>query len=138
MLVYLCLFIYTERECVSPGGAEGEGQADSMVSTEPNVGLHPVTLRSWLELTSSRMLNWPATQVPQNVFIRFLVTDNLPFISFKHLEIGTKKWLYVSLTRVYRHFLPCNFPNLVDTDSELGLTKCQYASLRTNGCVICK
>jgi len=28
------------------GGAEGEGQADSMLRAEPDVGLNPMTLRS--------------------------------------------------------------------------------------------
>jgi len=28
------------------GGAEGEGQADSVLSVEPDAGLDPITLRS--------------------------------------------------------------------------------------------
>ena len=36
-----------EREHTSKGGvAEGEGEADSPLSREPNVGLDPRTLRS--------------------------------------------------------------------------------------------
>jgi len=33
-----------ERECTAGGAAEGEGEADSPLSREPNVGLHPRTL----------------------------------------------------------------------------------------------
>lgn len=34
------------------GGAEEEGQADSPLREESDVGLDPRTLRSWLELNS--------------------------------------------------------------------------------------
>ena len=53
---FLKIFYLFERECVPAhtsggrgsrwGGAEGEGQADSMVSMEPDVGLHLMTLRA--------------------------------------------------------------------------------------------
>ena len=39
------LFIYF-RERKSKEGAEGESQADSLLSTEPSAGLDPVILRS--------------------------------------------------------------------------------------------
>ena len=62
------LFIYLrERESVSRGvgGAEGEGQAHSMLSTEPYVGLSLTTLRSWPEPKSwvRHSTDW-ATQAP--------------------------------------------------------------------------
>ena len=31
------------------GGSEGEGEADALLSREPNAGLDPRTLRSWPE-----------------------------------------------------------------------------------------
>ena len=45
------LFIYlTERERAQAGGAaEGEGEADFLLSREPDVGLDLKTLRSWPE-----------------------------------------------------------------------------------------
>ena len=50
------------------GGAEGEGQADSMLSTEPYTGLDPTTLRPWLSQNQVRWLtNW-AMQVPLEGF----------------------------------------------------------------------
>ena len=33
-------------------GAEGEGQADSVLSMGPDLGLNPMTLRGWLEMKS--------------------------------------------------------------------------------------
>ena len=44
------LFIYFRESKHKWGGAEGEKEADSLLSREPNVGLHPETLRSCPEL----------------------------------------------------------------------------------------
>ena len=44
-LVIFYLFIYLKERGVG-GGAEGEGQADSALSWEPNMVLDPMTLRS--------------------------------------------------------------------------------------------
>ena len=43
----------------SGGGAEGEGEANSLLSREPNVGLNPRTLGSWPE-SKTDMLNRPS------------------------------------------------------------------------------
>ena len=45
-----------EREHEWRGGAEGEGEADSLLQREPKVGLHPETLGSWPELMSWRQM----------------------------------------------------------------------------------
>jgi len=38
-----------EKESMNGGGVEGEGEADSPLSREPDVGLDPRTLGSWPE-----------------------------------------------------------------------------------------
>jgi len=74
-LFFKILFIYLsvrdwerKRERVGRGGAEGEGQADSVLSTEPDAGLGPTTLGSWPELGPGvrRLADW-ATQVPLKI-----------------------------------------------------------------------
>ena len=51
------------RECVHVsmirGGAEGDGEAGSPVSREPNVRLDPRILRSWPEQTADAELTEP-------------------------------------------------------------------------------
>ena len=49
-----------ERESTAGGEAEGEKEADSLLSTEPNVGLHPRTPGSRLELK----VDTPSTTEP--------------------------------------------------------------------------
>ena len=44
---------------MSRKGAEGEGKADSSLSREPSVGLHPRTLRSGPELKADASLSHP-------------------------------------------------------------------------------
>ena len=54
------LFIYLkEREHKWRGEAEGEGEAGSSLSGEPNVGLDPRTLRSCPELKADTQLTEP-------------------------------------------------------------------------------
>ena len=69
------LFIYL-REWASErawagGGAEGEGEADSLLSREPSVGLNPRTLGPWPELKADA---WP-TELPGAAHFSFFDTD---------------------------------------------------------------
>ena len=50
---YVCIWEREERMrnwAQAGGGTEGEGEADSPLSREPNWGLHPRTLGSWPDL----------------------------------------------------------------------------------------
>ena len=52
--------------------AEGEGETDTPLGREPDVGLDPRTLRSWPELKAEALTHW-ATQVPLYIcFLKFL------------------------------------------------------------------
>lgn len=60
ILIYICFKIYLlisekERKIAPVGGAEGESQADSTLTMEPNVGLNLTALRSRLELTKPKV-----------------------------------------------------------------------------------
>ena len=54
------------------GGAEGEGEAGSLLSREPDLGLDPQTLRSWLQIKADRPLTDWATQEPSPTLFLFL------------------------------------------------------------------
>ena len=44
MILVFLMFIYFERENMSRGGTEREGERKSLVSTEPDAGLEPTNL----------------------------------------------------------------------------------------------
>ena len=85
------------------GGTEGEGQADSMLSAEPNVGLDPTTLRSWTEPKSreGHLANW-VTQAPQKQKISWNSrrTRGIPVFTLEitnfHLNFLEEKFSHIS------------------------------------------
>ena len=72
---------------ICTGGREGqrerESQADSLLRAEPDVGLHPMTLRPSAELKSPvRCLTDQATQVPQE-----RICFNFKFCNWKMFSV---------------------------------------------------
>ena len=61
--------IYLKEHACMSGGGEGEGEADSLLSRELNMGLDPRTLGSWSELKVDAQPTEPRRSPSVDIFI---------------------------------------------------------------------
>jgi len=105
VFLFVCLFIYLYFFGVGGKAEEERGsQADSLLSTEPEVGLSLTTLRSWSELKSGigYLTDW-ATQVPQ-VFLFYLKHSNSDVHCLKTRSTSEKyNWMIESSKYYEKH-----------------------------------